>query len=379
MLCGFRFVDTIVEKMKNSVGRLIKTIAHDEIFGNEDDFGEQLCTINIEVSKKQWDAEKYLTEKDLQRAKAILTSNLLIRNRFIGFHSIPPINLYMYRDHPEICSIIPAMTPYVLVQSIRYFVDLNPYYTFCAIRKSQHEKKESLIALLYDLLDAQAKTANSLLDYIELGYAVQQEKRESAFTKEELDLEGKATYLIAKLKAFIEKLMALVGAIYGDLSIDSLKKHGYRVKKIKSLVETNYGTIPYHDLFFDYIKAETFEFLNNYRNAIFHKKGASDMQPHSFVGKEFDETPIRKLLELFIKHHQMNAIALISALGIMTDKLVRMETATKRFVILMDMIALTNKLWPDKREKQISMLPFILKETAGIYREYFKIDIDKNC
>ena len=134
-----------------------------------------------------------------------------------------------------------------------------------------------MIAFLYDLLDAQAKTANSLLDYIELGYAIQQEKREFALTKEELDLEGKATYLIAKLKAFIEKLMAFVGVVYGDTSVDSSKSHSSRVKKIKNLVEIKYGAIPYHYLFFDYIKAETFEFLNNYRNAIFHKKGASDM------------------------------------------------------------------------------------------------------
>ena len=56
-----------------------------------------------------------------------------------------------------------------------------------------------------------------------------------------------------------------------------------------------------------------------------------------------------------------------------------METAAKRFAMLMDLVELTNNIWPDKREKQVSMLPFMLKETTDIYEEHFKMDSDKNC
>lgn len=377
-LLGLRHVRNI-EDMEGRISNLVTRIAHDEIFGYEPDFGRSLFTINMEISKKNWSVEKYLTPKDLEKADAIVASNIIIRNRFIGLMSEPPLNLALYNAHPEVCLTIPPMTPYVLVQSMRYFVDVNPHYTFCAIRKSNHKNKDELIAYLYELLNRQSMNASSLLEYLDLCHTIQKKKGDSALIKEEQDAAEKANSLFTDLKAFIEKVMAFVGVVYGDTSVDSAGKHKTREKKVSSHIRESFKKNPYYELFIKYIKPESFKELDNYRTGTLHKKGSSDMQPHSFVGKKFDDTPLKKLLTLLVKHHQRNSLALVSALAIMTDELVNMEAPEKRFVMFMDLLDLTNTLYPDKKEKRINMLPAMLPKLFTMCKEYFGVDEPQNA
>ena len=208
-LLGLRYVKNI-EDMELRVGNLMTKIAHDEIFGYEPDFGKALFTINMEISKKVWDVEKNLTPKDLEKADAIGASNRIIRDKFIDLVSEPPLNMSLFNVDPEVCLTIIPMTPYVLMQSIRYFVDVNPHYTFSAIRKSNHQYKDELIAYLYELLDLQAKNALSLLEFLKLCYAIQQEKGSSLLIKEEQDASEKANLIIIRLGAVYFSPQALV-------------------------------------------------------------------------------------------------------------------------------------------------------------------------
>ncbi len=372
-LLGLRHEKNI-EDMERRITNLATRISHDEIFGYDSDFGKQLFTINMEVGKRNWDVEKNLTPKDLEKADAIVDSNRIIRNRFIGLVSEPPLNMSLIDADPEVCLTIVPMTPYVLVQSIRYFIDVNPHYTFSAIRQSNHQYKDELIAYLYELLDLQAKNAMSLLGFLELCHTIQQKKGYSSLIKEEQDASEKANLIIIRLKSFIEKVTAFVGVIYGDTSVDSSNKHKSREKKIASHIRESHKKHPYYQQLTAYIKRENFAELDNYRTGILHKKGSSEMQPHSFVGKKFDETPLRKLLGVIMEHRQRSSTALISALAIMTDELVNMEAPEKRFVMFMDLLELTNTLYPDKKEKQINMLPAMLPKLFIMCEEYFGVD-----
>lgn len=363
-----------IEDMEHRISKLVARIAHNEIFGYEPDFGKFLFTINMEIGKKNWEVEKHLTLMDLEKADAIGTSNIMIRNKFIDLVSEPPMNMSLFDTYPEVCLTITPMTPYVLVQSIRYFVDVNHHYTFSAIRKSNHQNKDELIAYLYELLDLQAKNALSLLELLELCHTIQQKKGDSVFIKEEHDATEKANSIIIRLKSFIEKVTAFVGVVYGDTSVDSAKKHKTRERKIEEHIRESHKKHPYYQLFTAYIKRENFAELDNYRTGILHKKGSSDMQPHSFVGKKFDETPIRKLLGVIMEHRQRSSIALISALAIMTDELVKKEPPQKRFAMLLDLFELMDKLNLVKREEQINMLPDMLPKIIAMYMEHFGID-----
>ena len=362
------------DDMERRIGNLVTRIAYDEIFGYDSDFGKTLFAINMESGKKNWDVEKHLTPKDLEKADAIGTLKILIRNRFIGLESKPPLSMSLFHAYPEVCLTIIPMTSYVLVQSICYFVDVNPHYTFSAIRKSNHPNKDDLIAYLYELLDLQAKNAMSLLELLELCHTIQQKKSDSALIREELDATEKANLLIIRLKSFIEKVTAFVGAMYGDTSVDSASKHKAREKKIEKHIKERHKKHPYYQLFTAYIKQENFAELDNFRTGVLHKKGSSHVQPHSFVGKKFDETPIRKLLGLILEHRQRSSIALVSALAIMTDELVNLEPPEKRFAMLLDLFELMDKLYPGKREKQINMLPDMLPKILVMYQQYFGIE-----
>lgn len=342
-LLGLRHLIS-TEDMECRIGNLVTRIAHDEIFGYAPDFGKVLFTINVEISNKNWEVEKHLTLKDLEKADAIGSSNIIVRNRFIGLVSEPQLSMQLFDNDPEVCSTIVTMAPYVLVQSIRYFVDINLHYTFSAIRKSNHAKKDDLIAYIYELLDLQSKNAASLLDYLELCHTIQQKKGDSVLIKEEQDAVEKANLIILRLKSFIEKIMAFWGVVYRDTSVDSAGKHKTREKKINNYIRESYKKHPYYQLLTAYIKSESFADLDKYRTGILHKKGSSDMQPHSFAGKKFDDTPFRKLLAVIMEHRQRSSIALVSVLAVMTDELLKMESPEKRSQMSLDVVKIMNKL-----------------------------------
>ena len=372
-LLGLRRFKSI-DDIELRIGKLGDRIAQDEIFGYDSDFGKTLLALNTEVGKKSWNTEKHLTPKDLEKANAIGNLNIIIRNKFIGLVSEPPLSMSLFDAYPEVCLTIAPMTPYVLVQSIRYFVDINLYYTFSAIRKSNHQYKDDLIAYLYELLDLQAKNALSLLELLELCHTIQQKKGNSILIKEEHDAMEKANLLIIRLKSFIEKVMAFWGVVYGDTSVDSAGKHKTREKKVNKHIRESYKKHPYYQLLIAYIKPENFAELDNYRTGILHKKGSSQMQPHSFVGKKFDDTPFRKLLALIMEHRQRSSIALVSALAVMTDELVKKEPPQKRFAMMLDIFELMDKLCLVKREEQINMLPDMLPKIFVMYQQHFGIE-----
>ena len=356
------------------IGKLMARVAQDEIFGYDSDFGKKLFILNMEISKKNWNVEKHLTPKDLQRADAIGALNIMIRNKFIGVVSDPPLNMSLFNTYPEVCLTIAPMTSYVLVQSIRYFIDINPHYTFSAIRQSNHQHKDELIAYLYELLVLQAENAKSLLELLELCHTIQQKKGDSFLIKEERDAAEKINSLILRLRAFIEKIMAFWGVVYGDTSVASAGKHKTREKKVNEHIRKSYEKHPYYQLLTEYVKSKNFAELDKYRTGILHKKGSSDTQPHSFAGKKFDDTPFKKLLALIMEHRQRSSIALVSVLAVMTDELITKEPPPKRFAMMLELLELMDKLCLVKREEQINMLPDILPKIFAMYQQHFGVE-----
>lgn len=216
-----------IESMsEDEIGNLALETAQDQIFGFEADFGKPLMFINLERQKENWNVKEYLKNDDLEKANALNAYNLLIGKQFIGLKSNPPMNLQVYRNLPELCFTIFPMTPYILVRSIRYFIDINPHYSFSCIRKSNHKHKDLLIALLYEILLEQSRTAFDLLEYQKLCSFIRERKKQNSLSLEEVNAAEKAKSIIIKLKSFIEKMVVLIAAAYSNDAVDSKKNIG---------------------------------------------------------------------------------------------------------------------------------------------------------
>lgn len=219
-----------IENMsEDEIGSLALETVQDQIFGFEDDFGKPLIFINLEMQKEDWSVKEHLKNDDLKKADALNAHNLLIGKQFIGLVSNPPMNLQVYKNWPDLCFTIFPMTPYILVRSIRYFIDISPHYSFSCIRKSNHGHKDLLIALLYEILLEQSRAAFDLLEYQKLCSFIREQKKQNSLSLKEVNAAEKAKIVIVKLKSFIEKMIALIAAAYGNDTVGSKKNTGFEL------------------------------------------------------------------------------------------------------------------------------------------------------
>ena len=61
---------------------------------------------------------------------------------------------------------------------------------------------------------------------------------------------------------------------------------------------------------------------------ILHKKGISDLQPHSYVGQSAIDNPLKKIFSVLMEQHVTNSAVLIGTYAMLTDELVRLNPPT---------------------------------------------------
>ena len=225
------------------------------------------------------------------------------------------------------------MLPFILVRSMRYFIDINPHYSFSCIRKSNYKHKDLLITLLYEILLEQSRTAFDLLEYQKLCSFIRGQKKQDTLLLEEVNAAEKVKNIVIRLKSFIEKMVILIAAAYDDITIDSTrKKHKSRVAIVNKLMAEKDKSLPCYGYLLKYIESESFKKLDNLRTGILHKKGISRLQPHNFFSEgEFNNTPFPEFLDLVRFHHRRNSVALLCSLAVLVDRLiVDVPRATKK-------------------------------------------------
>ena len=78
---------------------------------------------------------------------------------------------------------------------------------------------------------------------------------------------------------------------------------------------------PYAKLLMSLVSSDALEELNNYRSGLLHKKGISELQPHSYVGVPGDANPFLKLFATLNEQHAQNSAIFLAVLALLTDDL----------------------------------------------------------
>lgn len=294
-----------------------------QIFGTDEDWGDHLIALNDWHLKREWDLSA-LTETDRSRAKALVSFTILTRLRYWDVR-LSPLNLRLGQRAPDLAGLVYPMVAKMPVVSLRYFLDLHVHYAFDAVRRAQHPCAEDVIALLYELLFLQQKIAIALLEYVRLVAYADEHKGEAQLINAEVNAIMAADGIFAYLKASVEKTIALVGVTHGIAGLDAKKNHKARVNALRRGLPSNIDQIFYANFLFDIIGSENLEDLNNYRSGLLHKKGIADLQPHNYVGLNPQAIPLRKVFGVMHEQHTKNTAALLVALALLTDDLVRRD------------------------------------------------------
>jgi hypothetical protein len=104
----------------------------------------------------------------------------------------------------------------------------------------------------------------------------------------------------------------------------------------------------YYELINDFISSGNLETLNNYRSGLLHKKGISDLQPHTQFNTMNDTGKFKEIFQDLNEQHAKGTVVLLSVLAILTDNLVdRDPPDIPQFVLLAD----TNNEFRQKLEE----------------------------
>lgn len=292
-------------------------------FGGDEDGGDHLAILNDWHFAREWDLDA-LTEKDRERADALATFTVLTHLRYKHVAS-SRLNLRLAERVPYMADLVYPMVAKTPVFSLRYFLDLHAHYAFNAVRRAQHPHADDVIALLYDLLFLQQKTAIALLEYTRLMSHAELHKGAAQITNAEVEAIMAADGLFAYLKASVEKTIALVGATHGIRNLDAKKEHKKRVAALREGLPKGVENLPYGAFLFEMVGTEHLEDLNDYRTGLLHKKGIADLQPHAYVARDAMESPFRKVFGVLHEQHSKNTALLLVALALLTDKLVQLD------------------------------------------------------
>lgn len=356
----FKKIVSIVFGLKlkqEQIEKIALSYAKDECFGGPADFGNYLLALNKNIQNYKWDLNT-LTEMDLVKAEALESLSVMTRNYFVDITAEPSLSFSLADSDFELCLTIIPMSSCILIRSIRYYIEINAFYSFSSIRKSSHPRKEELIAFIYELMSLQQKTAIELCEFQE-SCAISSTKRDLnnniQFLYEEMNAIRQGDLITSYLKATIEKTISLVGEIHEISGIENLKKHSSRVKCLQEKLSEKYKNTQYGKILMNYIQSENLSTLNNLRTGVLHKKGSSLLQPHSyFVQKKTSELPLGDLLQLFKYHHGMNSIILIGTLAMITDNIIdRKSNSGEDLQPLKDsLIQLTKDIFDEIQEEK---------------------------
>lgn len=330
--------------LQQTAGEILAT----EVFGSDQDYGEQLYANLVWFYHKQWKPDQ-LSSKDLEKAEALEAMTLLTRLR-LGKDYIPLMALKMKTRSELVCGLTHMMLIKIPVISFQFFLDIDCRFSFHSIRKARHPQADDLIAFLYDLLAIQQKIAVSFHELL-LNLNIRDKKSESTvMTHSVVNAVMNAEQILTYLKASIEKTVSLLAYIFSDVRIEDLKTHKKRINKLNLMIPDKVKKNDYYDLIREFISSDNLEKLNSIRSGLLHKKGLASLQPHSHYGEEKNTS---KLKELFIQLHDQHAVGtavLLCTLAILTDDLVdRDKPEIDPFVLLYE----TNKEFRDRVDLEI--------------------------
>lgn len=312
------------EPSADIMDKLGREVFFSEIFGGEADFGSHLLELNQQHNSMKWRLDT-LGEEDMKKAGSLDQMHLLLITTHRGCTS-NYLHLHLYERAPNICLLLYPMVIKVPVISIQYCVVLHSAFVFDAIRSSKIAHKDSIIAYIYELQNLQIKTASSLHEALYLIGYNEKHKGEATVLRAEISAIGELESAIGYLKATIEKIIVLLGLIFGIENLENQKTHKQKLNNLFNAIPDFDKKSFYYQLIEELVSSKSILELNNYRNGLMHKKGISKLQPHSFVGKEAKDLPLREVFSFTIEQHSKNSAVLISTYAMLTDKLVANES-----------------------------------------------------
>ncbi|QQT46091.1 Uncharacterised protein [Sphingobacterium multivorum] len=306
------------------MNRIGKEIFFAEIFGLETDFGPQLLALNHEHNSKKWIFQS-LGEDDVKKAESLDAMYMLLNNAHRECSS-RYLHLHLFERAPNICLLLNPMLAKVPVTSIQYSVVVHNAFVFNAIRSSKMTYADSIISYIYELQNLQIKTALCLHETLYLIDYNEKHKGGAVVLKAEISAIGELESAIGYLKASIEKIIVLLGLLFGVPNLENQKTHKQKLNNLYNAIPDNYKNSFYFELIEELIGSESIQELNNYRNGLMHKKGISKLQPHSFAGMNARDLPLREVFGFIIEQHSKNSAVLLSTYAMLTDKLVADES-----------------------------------------------------
>ena len=293
------------------------------IFGTDDDWGHHLLLLNSWHLQRYWQLTS-MTDADKARASALASFTVLTRLRYRDI-AASSLNLRLGSRLPLITSLVYPMIAKMPVVSLMYFLELHTHYAFDAIRRANHPLADDVIAFLYELLFLQQKVAISLLEFLRLVVYTDTHKRDAQLINAEVNAVMAADGIFANLKASVEKTIALVGVTHSIKGLDAKKDHKTRLAALRAGLPTGVESLFYADFLFDVVSTANLDDLNNYRTGLLHKKGITDLQPHNYMSKDAKAIPLRRVFGVMHEQHGKNTAALLVALALLTDDLVRRD------------------------------------------------------
>jgi len=294
-----------------------------EVFGDTEDFGDEIFDLMVMHSNLKWDFS-CLTPDDLSRASALEAFSVGTFLRLSADRTIPPLNLQLARRDFLLCTLAFPMVGKIPVQSLRWFLAIHARFAFNEIRRSGHVHGDALVSFLYEILLLQQKTAIGLREYLGRAACVVEEKGDATLINAEVDAIMGADLVFPYLKASVEKTMSLIGYTHNIPDLDSKKDHKARLRALAERVPENIQQQGYYRLIMEFVKSESLEELNSYRTGLLHKRGIADLQPHNYVGRNARSLPFQKIYAVLYEQHANNTAVLLAALALLTDQLVRL-------------------------------------------------------
>jgi hypothetical protein len=301
----------------------IKKTFMDDVFGQVDDYGEELFKLSVWHHAQDWDLTS-LTDFDKSRSEGLNSMSIMVRmSHREGTSDL--LNLNLAERAPQMCFLAYPMVVKIPIISLQYFIDIDSAFAFNQIRKSGHPQADNIISYLYDLILIQQKIANSLHEYIRLADYNQKNKENALFIRAELDCIRNADLVFSYLKATIEKTIVILGLTHEILNLDAKKTHKSKLDAIERAMPDGVKQQGYYEFIWESIQSETIADLNNYRSGLLHKKGISDLQPHNYVGETPESIPLLKIFSVLNEQHARNTAVIVGVLAILTDKLVQLD------------------------------------------------------
>jgi hypothetical protein len=315
-----RWVPDINDIMREAHKALVE-----DVFGDEEDFGDHLLKISVKHHEREWTTE-HISDSHRTKAYAISALAVSTNNRLKLLDSYPTLRLKLWLNANDICELAYLMAVKIPIISVKWFLNIHVEYAFNEIRKSTIELKNDIVDYLYDLLFLQQKTILAISDYLLLASSVVENKKASAsLMNAEMDTMMRADLAFTYLKASVEKVVSLLGAIHGIADLSSKKSHKDRLRALNEKIPDALKKTEYFLFIWEAISAENLDELNSYRTGLLHKKGIADIQPHNYVGFAVDDLPFLKIFSVLHHQHAVNTVLLIAVLAMLTDELVRLD------------------------------------------------------